>query len=155
MRHLWAALAALAMIVVTAGSVQADEGLHHFSRPDVAALGFPFSEAVRHGDTLYLSGVIGTQAGKAEVVPGGIGPETEATMEHIRAVLAAHGLGFGNLVKCTAFLADMAEWPQFNDVYACYFENGVFPARSAFGVSGLALGARLELECVAAFDDAS
>ncbi len=129
----------------------AEEPPSHFTRPEIAVLGLPFSEAVRHGDTLYLSGVIGTKPSKAEVVDGGIGPETTAAMDQIGQILSAYGLGYGDLVKCTAFLADMAEWPQFNEFYVPYFEGHPKPARSALGVNGLALNARLEIECIAAF----
>lgn len=129
----------------------AEEQPSHFTRPEIAALGLPFSEAVRLGDTLYLSGVIGTKPGKAEVVDGGIGPESIAAMDQIGQILSAHGLGYGDLVKCTVFLADMAEWAQFNKVYVPYFDGHPKPARSALGVNGLALDARLEIECIAAF----
>ncbi len=72
-------------------------------------------------------------------------------MQNIKTVLEAHGLGLDHLVKCTVFLADMADWPAFNEVYVSFF-NGRFPARSAFGANGLALGGRVEVECIAAID---
>lgn len=111
----------------------------------------PFSEAVRHGDTLYLSGQIGVLPGSLKLVPGGIKAEARQTMENIKTTLAAHGYTMSQLVKCTAMLADMADWPAFNEVYASFF-TGRYPARSAFGASGLALGARVEVECIAAVD---
>ena len=128
-----------------------DDGPQYYVAPDMKAQGFPFSTAVRHGQTLYLAGVIGTKPGKPEVVDGGIEAETRRAMELIGETLEAHGLGYTNLVKCTVFLADMAEWPTFNQVYRGYFGGGPFPARSAFGVNGLALNARMEIECLAAF----
>jgi enamine deaminase RidA (YjgF/YER057c/UK114 family) len=70
-------------------------------------------------------------------------------MENIRTSLEAHGYALANLVKCTAMLADMTEWPAFNDVYKTFFTDH-YPARSAFGANGLALGARVEIECIAA-----
>jgi enamine deaminase RidA (YjgF/YER057c/UK114 family) len=70
-------------------------------------------------------------------------------MENIRTSLEAHGYALANLVKCTAMLADMAEWPAFNEVYKTFFTDH-YPARSAFGANGLALGARVEIECIAA-----
>src|SRR5262245_45261084 len=106
--------------------------------------GLPFSEAVRHGNTLYLSGQLGILPGTMKLVPGGIRAETRQTMENIKAVLAAHGYSLGHVVKCTAMLADMSEWAVFNEVYILYFAD-TYPARSAFGCSGLALGARIEL----------
>ena len=110
---------------------------------------FPFSEAVAYGGVLYLSGDIGTDSG-GKLVEGGIGPESRQTMENIKATLGRHGLGMGDIIKCTVFLADISEWPSFNEIYAGYFEKGRYPARSALAASGLALGARVELECIAA-----
>jgi reactive intermediate/imine deaminase len=111
--------------------------------------GLPFSEAVRHGDTLYLSGQIGVAPGTLRLVPGGLEAEARQTMDNIRATLAAQGLSMRDLVKCTVMLADMAEWPRFNEIYRTYF-TAPFPARSELGANGLALGARVEVECIAA-----
>jgi 2-iminobutanoate/2-iminopropanoate deaminase len=110
---------------------------------------FPFSEAVAYGGVLYLSGDIGTGS-DGKLVEGGIGPESRQTMENIKATLNRHGLRMGDIIKCTVFLADISEWPTFNEIYAGYFEKGRYPARSALAASGLALGARVELECIAA-----
>jgi reactive intermediate/imine deaminase len=112
------------------------------------ATGLPFSEAVRHGDTVYLSGQLGLQPGM-KLVPGGIGPESRQVMTNIRTTLGAHGLSMANLVKCTVMLADMKDWDRFNEIYTTFFD-GPMPARSALGVNGLALGARVEVECIAA-----
>jgi 2-iminobutanoate/2-iminopropanoate deaminase len=110
-------------------------------------LGFPFAEAVQVGDMLYLSGQIGNVPGTRSVVPGGIEAETKQVMDNVGAVLRKRGLGYDSLVKCTVMIADMKGWPAFNTVYASYFKAGRFPARSAFGANGLALGAKVELEC--------
>lgn len=107
----------------------------------------PFSKAVRVGDMLYLSGDIGVDS-TGTLVAGGIGPETRQAMENIRATLAQHGATMNDVVKCTAMLADMKEWARMNEVYVTFFTEHL-PARSAFGTSGLALGARMELECFA------
>ena len=110
----------------------------------------PFSPAVRVGNVLFLSGQIGTDpAAGGALVAGGIGPETRRTMENIRDVLQRSGSSLDQVVKCTVMLADMREWEAMNAVYATYFPRGK-PARSAFGTSGLALGARVEIECIAA-----
>jgi len=114
--------------------------------------GLPFAEAVRHGDTLFLSGQLGIQPGTLRLVPGGIREEARQAMDNIQAVLAANGLTMADIVKCTVMLADMAEWPVFNEVYVSYFK-GQPPARSAFGTNGLALGARVEVECISATAD--
>jgi len=108
----------------------------------------PFSEAVRVGNTLYLSGQIGTLPGTLMLIDGGIEPETRQTMENIRAVLEANGASLDDVVKCTVMLAEIAEWKQANAVYRTFFTRHL-PARSAFATSGLALGARIEIECIA------
>ncbi len=107
----------------------------------------PFSAAVRVGDMLYLSGQIGTDS-TGKLVTGGIEPETRQTMENIRAVLEANGSSTDRVVKCLVMLADMGEWQAMNQVYVTYFTRHL-PARSAMGASGLALGARVEIECLA------
>jgi reactive intermediate/imine deaminase len=110
-------------------------------------LPLPFSEAVQVGDMLYLAGQIGNIPGTMAPVPGGMEAEARQVMDNIGGVLKRRGLGMDSLVKCTAMLADMKDWPAFNKVYATYFKPGRFPARSALGVNGLALGARVEVEC--------
>jgi 2-iminobutanoate/2-iminopropanoate deaminase len=107
----------------------------------------PFSAAVRVGPTLYLSGQLGTDS-TGRLVPGGIGPETAQALANIRALLEGQGSGMDRVVKCTAMLADMSEWGVMNQEYVRHFPAGL-PARSAFGTAGLALGARVELECLA------
>lgn len=114
---------------------------------ETKAAGLPFSSAVRVGDVLYLSGALGNVPGKQELVPGGLEAETRQTMENIGAVLKANGLTFDDVFKCTVMLADMNEWAAFNRVYLTYFKPDRLPARSAFGAAGLALNARVELEC--------
>jgi 2-iminobutanoate/2-iminopropanoate deaminase len=109
----------------------------------------PFSEAVRVGDTVYLSGQVGIVPGTMDLVPGGIEPETLQTLKNIETVLQAQGLDLAALVKCTVMLADIADWPTFNTVYQSFLKKP-YPARSAFGAAGLALGARVEVECIAA-----
>lgn len=112
-----------------------------------AGSGLPFSLAEEVNGTLYLSGQIGARPGKGTIVSGGIVPQAQQTMENIGSILRANGLTFDDVFKCTVMLADMADWSAFNKVYSAYFKPGHFPARSAFGASGLAFGARLELEC--------
>lgn len=109
--------------------------------------GVPFSEAVQAGDMLYLSGQIGVPPGGNALAPGGIEGEARQAMDNIDAVLARRGLSFDAVVKCTAMLADMSDWPAFNKIYVGYFKPGRLPARSAFAASGLALGGKIELEC--------
>jgi reactive intermediate/imine deaminase len=112
----------------------------------------PFSPAVRVGKLLFLAGQIGTNpdAGGA-LVSGGIEAETRQTMENIKDVLRRTGSSLERVVKCTVMMADMREWDRMNAVYATYFP-GPKPARSALGANGLALGARVEIECIATVD---
>jgi reactive intermediate/imine deaminase len=109
----------------------------------------PFSAAVVVNGMVYLSGQIGTDSTGAKPVAGGIGPETKAAMQQIKTLLEANGSSMNDVVKCTVMLADISEWAQMNAVYVTFFP-GNKPARSAFGTSGLALGARVEIECAGA-----
>lgn len=143
-----------AAILIAVGSLLAlpatsadDIEVEHYSGDP--ALNLPFSEAVRVGDMLYLSGQIGNIPGTLQLAAGGIAGETRQTLENIKATLERHGSSLGEVVKCTVFLADIAEWGAMNEVYVTYFPSNP-PARSALGSSGLALGARVEIECLAA-----
>ena len=111
---------------------------------------YPFSSAVRAGHLLFLSGQIGTQMvnGAPALVAGGIDAETRQTLENIKTILAKGGSSLERVVKCSVMMADMAEWPRMNTVYATYFP-GRKPARAAWGATGLALGARVEIDCTA------
>lgn len=107
----------------------------------------PFSPAVRVGNWIFLAGQIGTDA-SGKLVPGGIQAEARQALNNIKDVLEKSGSSLDRVVKCTVFMADMKEWPAMNEIYATYFRNH-FPARSAFGSTGLALNARMEIECIA------
>jgi reactive intermediate/imine deaminase len=122
--------------------------VQHLNSPAFERLGLPFSEIVRVGDTLYLSGQMGTLPGTLQLAPGGVAAEAEQAMRNIQLALEAHGFSMSDVVKCTVMLADMADWPAFNAIYTRFFEKP-YPARSAFGATGLALGGRLEIEAIA------
>jgi reactive intermediate/imine deaminase len=111
----------------------------------------PYSPAVRTGDTLYLSGQIGSVPEGADPHAEGFDAAVKSAMDSIGKILADNGLGFDNVVKCTVMLADMKDWPRFNSTYVSYFKGMRLPARSAFGANGLALGAPLEVECIASY----
>jgi len=132
-------------IMATSAPAQTQPAVEHLGSPTINGQRLPFSEAVRVGDMLYLSGQIGNAPdGK---LPDGIDAQARQTMDNIGAVLKKNGLGFSDVVKCTVMLDNMADWPAFNKAYVTYFPDGKFPARSAFGADGLALGALLEVEC--------
>ena len=113
-------------------------------------LDLPFSAAVRVGNTLYLSGALAYDPELGGLVEGGIQAETQKTLENISTRLEAFGSSMDRVVKCTVFLADIAEWAAMNEVYVTFFPNK--PARSALGTNGLAMGARVEIECIAVID---
>ena len=110
-------------------------------RPDAV-----FSPAVRVGNLLFLAGQIGTDTSN-RLVPGGLQTEARQALNNIKRVLEQNGSSLDRVVKCTVFLADIREWQDFNEIYVTYFRARK-PARSAMGASGLALGARVEIECI-------
>jgi reactive intermediate/imine deaminase len=142
------ALAGLAL-ALGACAQRAAPPLAYDRSPETAAAELPFSDAVRAGDLLFVSGQLGVRPGETALVPGGIEAETAQILDNIRAILERNGSGLDRVVKCTAFLADMREWEEMNAVYRRYFPARL-PARSALGAAGLAFGARIELECIAA-----
>ncbi|WP_309662176.1 RidA family protein [Sphingomonas sp.] len=140
-------LIATAVLAMAAAGVPARPAVEHFGKPTLNGQALPFSDAVRVGDTLYLSGQLGIGAdGK---LPDGIEAQTKQALDHVGAILKRAGLGYGDVFHCTAMLSDMKNWPAMNAVYVTYFPEGKRPARSAFGANGLALGALIELECQA------
>ncbi len=124
-----------------------NDQVQFYNSPAASAAKLPFSQAVRIGDVLYLSGAIGVLPGKMELVPGGIEPQTEQVMNNIGEVLKANNLTFEDVFKCTVMLSHMFNWGAFNKIYVTYFKPERLPARSAFGANGLALDAEVELEC--------
>jgi len=110
----------------------------------------PFCEGTAVGNLVFLSGQLGNVPGTLALVEGGIVAEARQALANVRSVLEAQGLGVGNLVRCTIMLADIGEWAAFNVAWREFFGEHPLPARSAFGCAGLALGARVEIECIAA-----
>lgn len=143
--------AVLAVFLFTgASSIHAAEIARYDDGP-FAGMGFPYSESARVGDLLFLAGQTGEDA-DGKLVPGGIKAEAEQMMLNIKAALARRGLAMEHVVKCTVFLADIAEWSAFNEVYKRHFSQP-YPARSALGASGLVGNARVEMECIAGYPD--
>ncbi len=122
--------------------------VEYLSSASTLEMNLPFSEAVRVGNMLYLSGYIGFDDKTNALAEGGISAETKQTMENIKSTLEKNGSSLNEVVKCTVMMADIREWAEMNKVYVTYFTENL-PARSAFGTSGLALGARVEIECLA------
>lgn len=146
----------LTVLLLAASSLPATAQDHPHGASDVEYLGGegpgPFSEAVRVGHILYLSGQIGIGP-EGGLVEGGIQPETRQTLENIRATLERYGSSMDRVVKCTVMLDEISEWGSMNQVYREFFP-GNKPARSALGADGLALGAAVEIECLATVGDA-
>lgn len=113
----------------------------------------PFSEAVRVNDLLFISGQVGTD-GTGTLVAGGMTAQSHQVMRNIEEIVVRRNLTMNDIVKCTVFLEDVSQWGDFNEIYVTYFSKP-FPARSALGANGLALGAALEVECIAAFTERS
>lgn len=128
----------------SAGAVPAREVV----APAGSATLAPYSPGVRVGDLLFLSGQVGLRPGTRELAAGGVAAETEQALENVRTILTAAGLTPADVVKCTVFLADMRDYEAMNAAYARFFPTAP-PARSAVGVNGLPLGARVEIECIA------
>ena len=142
----------LPVLLLTAFPVAADESsdVEYLLMPGMEDMDLPFSSAVRVGNLLFLSGMLGNVPGTSGLVEGGIQGETRQTLDNIKRVVEQFGSSMDKVVKCTVFLADIAEWGAMNEVYKTYFPNP--PARSALGSSGLALNARVEIECIAVVD---
>jgi reactive intermediate/imine deaminase len=136
----------LGALLVIAGSVQAQD--RQVVRPPGRGAGLPFSPAVRVGNMLYLSGQIGVVPGTPQLADTGIVGQTRQALENVKALLVYAGSGLDRVVKCTVFLADIRDYAKMNEVYATYFPQDP-PARSTVAGSGLALGARVEIECTA------
>jgi len=136
------------LILSSVVAAKEPEAVEFLNSGKVYPAGVPLSEAVRVGNTLYLSGQIGIQPGTLKLVPGGLKEETAQTLINIRTSLEAHGFSMRDVIKCTVMLADITRWGDFNEIYKTHF-SAPYPARSALGASGLALGAQVEVECVA------
>jgi 2-iminobutanoate/2-iminopropanoate deaminase len=112
-----------------------------------AAIG-PYSQAVEIGGAVYLSGQIGLDPATGQLVSGGVESEARRVMENLGAVLKAAGLGFGDVVKTTIFLADLADFTRVNEIYGSYFGEPK-PARSTVQAAALPRGARVEIDAIA------
>ncbi|HEY7639158.1 MAG TPA: Rid family detoxifying hydrolase [Steroidobacteraceae bacterium] len=143
------ALASALAVLTAAAASGAERAKPEFlSSSDMARMNLPFSEAVRAGDLLFLSGQIGYDPATGQPVAGGLRAEAKQALTLIKGILERNGASLSDVVKCTVFLADMVDWPAFNEVYGEFFKKP-YPARSALGANGLARNARVEVECIA------
>ena len=133
------------MLLLLAFTISAAE-VEYLNSETTASIEVPFSDAVRVGDVIILSGQLGTMPGELRLVEGGIAAETHQIFANINRILEQQGSSLDKVFKCTVMMEEIGEWPAFNEIYVTYFP-GSKPARSAFGADGLALGAAVEMEC--------
>lgn len=133
---------------VEGGEVSHAPDIEYFTGVAKAGMDLPFSKAVLVGNTIYLSGELGIDPATNELTPGGAGPETTQIFRNMERTLDEFDADLSDVVKCTVFLGDMADYGEMNAAYAAALPSPK-PARSTFGVNGLALGAALEIECLA------
>lgn len=108
-----------------------------------------FSHAVAAGDYVHVSGTLGTVAGELELIDGGVGAQTMQALRNIEVILAGAGLALTDLVKVQVYLTDMASFAEMNEAYLAVFAAGEVPARITVGTTALALGAAVEIDCIA------
>lgn len=138
------AIIAALFLVTPCVVVAQDHQVIHVNEP----AGLPFSSATRVGNLLFLAGQIGNTPGTRQLADTGVAGQTRQAFENIKTVLAAAGSSLERVVKCTVFLTNIADYQTMNTVYATYFPKDP-PARSTVAGSGLALAARVEIECIA------
>ncbi|MEX2524735.1 MAG: Rid family detoxifying hydrolase [Gammaproteobacteria bacterium] len=140
-------LLSYAILILIPLPVSADE--IRFIRSDrVERLELPFSDVVRVGNMLYLSGMLGVDPNQHVLVEGGVAAQTRQALDNIKALLEANGSDMNHVVKCTVFLTSSDDWAAMSEVYKTFF-NEHLPARSAVTVKGLARNALVEIECIA------
>ena len=135
-------------LFANAGDETKSPEVEYLNAPNATERDLPFSDAVKVGNLLFLSGKIGNIPGSMKLAEGGIQGQTQQTMDNIKTSLNRYGATMDHVVKCTIFLQDIKEWGAMNKVYVTYFKKHK-PARSALAASGLALGAAVEIECIA------
>ena len=121
--------------------------IDYYRSDSTKQLDFPFSDATIVNNVIYVSGQVGNLPGNTQVVPGGIKEETIQTMKNIERILLSLGSSMDKVFKCTCMLSDISEWGEMSEEYKKFFSEDKRPSRSAFAGSGLALGAKVEIEC--------
>ena len=133
---------------VASNSQSSQNEIQYVNSDETKEKGYPFSDATVVNGIIFLSGAIGTLP-DGSVISGGIAAETRQTMMNIKNRLEKMGGSMDDIFKCTCMLADIKDWPLMSQEYKKFFNPDKLPARSAFAGSGLALGAKLEIECMA------
>jgi reactive intermediate/imine deaminase len=146
-RYRFAALTFALLISVAASGAERAKP-EFMTSDDPARRDLPFSDAVRAGDLMFLSGQIGLDSATGKPVAGGIKAEARQALTQIKEILTRHGASLSDVVKCTVFLGDIAYWPTFNVIYGVFFKKP-FRARRALAANGRGRNARVEVECIA------
>ncbi|HKF54753.1 MAG TPA: Rid family detoxifying hydrolase [Blastocatellia bacterium] len=128
---------------------RADSQRKRVIQPAGSRPGAAFSPAILVGDTLYMSGSIGSDPATGQLAKGGFEPELRQVITNVQGVLKAAGMDLTDVVSVTAYLADMNDFTRFNEVYREYFKTEPLPTRSTVAVKDLARGARVELTMIA------
>ena len=121
--------------------------IDYYVSENAKKLDFPFSDATIVNNVIYVSGQVGNIPGSNELVKGGIKEETRQTMKNIEGILTSLGSSMEKVFKCTCMLSDISEWGEMSAEYRKVFNDNKKPSRSAFAGTGLALGAKVEIEC--------
>ncbi len=137
----------IALLFAVSAKASESQNVTFFGASDGSAT-LPFSEAVRVGDSLMLSGQIGMSPETKELVVGGFAAEAKQTLLNIESILTRHKYKMSDVVKCTVILADMDNYSVFNGIYKNAFSSP-YPARTTFAVDSLAFDAEIEIECMA------
>ncbi len=127
---------------------------HVISSPDAPAAIGPYSQAIRTGDTLWMSGQIALDPTSMQIVEGGIEAQAQRVFANMRAVLAAAGGSFDDVVKLSILLVDLGDFAKVNEIMAAAFRQP-YPARSTYQVAALPRGSRIEVEAVAVLKPAA
>jgi len=140
----------LLLFIITTSCVYNNGGstqIDYYNSENTKKLDFPFSDATIVNNVIYVAGQVGNIPGTNEIVSGGIKEETKQTMKNIESVLLKLGSSMDKVFKCTCMLSDISEWSQMSEEYIKFFKDNKRPSRSAFAGTGLALGAKVEIEC--------
>ena len=148
MIHILRIKALLMLILLNGCSNQTINDVKYFVNETSKELNFPFSDASIVGNVIYVSGQVGSKPGTREVVDGGIGAETMQTLNNIKMILNDLGSNSDKIFKCLCMLEDINDYSEMNNAYTKFFSSRDYlPSRSTFAGSGLALGAKIEIEC--------
>lgn len=147
MKKIFLPVMLIALLSSCTKTSDADNSIIFHKTHEPKKMNAPFSDAVQVGNMFFLSGQVGMDHSTRRLVSGGIENETKQTLENIKAVLKQHDMDMEDVVKSTVILADINDFKVFNEVYKTYFPQK--PARTTFAAKGLAVGAKIEIECIA------